>query len=141
MRTDSKIPSLIRTATALTDSATSREADVRTVPVTFQVEGVPTAHVAAPGVVVPVGTAAVLALVGVASEEGDSFNVSLRSSVVGDSAGAAAMVSVAVDSEETGSETAEADSLETDSVGGSVDGSVASLEKSAAKILSLVYIR
>lgn len=141
MRTDSKIPLQIRTATALTDSATSREADVRTVSVTFQVEGVPTAHVAAPGVVVPVGTAAVLALVGVASAEGDSFNVSRRSSAVGDSAGAAAEVLVAVDSEETGSETAEADSLETDSVGVSVDGSVASLEKTAAKILLLVYIR
>jgi hypothetical protein len=97
--------------------------------------------VAAPGVVVPVGTAAVLALVGVASAEGDSFNVSRRSSAVGDSAGAAAVVLVAVDSEETVSETAEADSLETASVGVSVDGSVASLEKSAAKILLLVYIR
>ena len=82
-----------------------------------------------------------LALVGVASEEGDSFNGSQRSSAEGDLAGAAAVVLVAVDSEGTVSETAEADSLETDSVGGSVDGSVASLEKSAAKILSLVYIR
>ena len=138
---DSKIPLLILTATAPTDSAMSREVDVRTVSVTLPVEGAPTAHVATSVVVVPVGTAAVLERVGVASEEGDSFNVSRRSSAEEDSAGGAAVVLEAVDSEETVSATAGADSLETDSVGGSVDGLVASLEKRAAKLLSVVYIR